>query len=310
MKAYVTPQQTLSRAMGRVGDALARHAPEWVEIVQDPAQADVQLLHVTGGGQSALSHLKAPRYAVAQYCYLTAANRQSLPWGLWSDAEMVWSYLPSVQHEIMAACVRGTIDTYETSVADCNAPYYHSPLGIDPAFVNSRPAAITTIGCVTSGYVTGPGCEAIEEVAVAAEIAGLSVAHIGPSGVSGWVGEKTAGWRAAAGLSDQELASVYSKARYVSGLRHVEGFEMPVIEGLACGARPIVFDRPDMRQWYDGHAVFVPECHGEGLVRRLVDIFSGAPEPVTETERQEVMRKFDWLAIATGFWSRLREAMS
>jgi glycosyltransferase involved in cell wall biosynthesis len=80
---------------------------------------------------------------------------------------------------------------------------------------------------------------------------------------------------------------------------------MPVIEGLACGARPIVFDRPDMTHWYEGHAVFIPECSGPELVEVLTDLLKYNPTPVKETERAEILARFDWSTIVKRFWEYL-----
>jgi glycosyltransferase involved in cell wall biosynthesis len=159
---------------------------------------------------------------------------------------------------------------------------------------------------MTSGYVSGPGAEAIEEAVMAAERAGLTSLHLGPKNVAGMT-QRPFMWRTTQGIDDERLAALYRRTSWVSGLRHVEGFEMPAIEGLACGARPILFDRPDMRQWYGDLAVYVPECSRDDLIDCLIPILESPPAPVTKEERTRALRRFNWQRIAAGFWSALEQ---
>ncbi|HWI70162.1 MAG TPA: hypothetical protein VNS88_17650, partial [Nitrospiraceae bacterium] len=78
-----------------------------------------------------------------------------------------------------------------------------------------------------------------------------------------------------------------------------------VLEGLMCGARPIVFDRPDMRQWYEGHAVFIPECSGPDLTQELIEVMSHEPDPVMSIEREIILERFSWKPIVRGFWEQV-----
>lgn len=186
--------------------------------------------------------------------------------------------------------------------------FYHAPLGVDGEVFRGN-GHDRDLGVMTSGTVAGPEAESIEEVADAAWACGLKVVHLGPRQVVGMNIRNEYTWKSIDGVQDSKLAEYYGRCKWVSGLRQIEGFELPVIEGLACGARPIVFDRPDMRRWYDGLAVFVPVCHGNELVNRLVDIFLTDPEPVSDAERALVLERFRWSSIAKGFWSRLLEVL-
>ena len=282
MKVYLKVPGHLSKAMFRVADALTRWLPEGVVLTKDPGEADFQVLHVVGDGIDALSNLCTQRYAVIQYCYGTTPDVEGLD-RLWSGAQLVWSYLP------IGAIV--------------HVPFYHAPLGIDEAFKRQWNGAGRTVGVLTSGYVSGPEAEAIKETALAAAEVGLSVVHLGPENVQG-MDTYPNNWFSTTGISDDDLCFLYQRSRWVSGLRHIEGFELPVIEGLASGVRPIVFDRPDMRQWYNGYAEFVADRSGPALVDDLVQLFKRGPYPVTELERKAVLERFDWEPIARGFWER------
>jgi hypothetical protein len=300
MKVHVDAPYGLSRAMTRVAKALAAHAPASVQVVQRAADADLVLLHTVGYDDTvaAVERLQAAgqRYAVAQYCLRSTQQRHTQAWQrLWAGADLVWSY-----YDLAAAC---EADGCEMDPA---VNFYMSPLGVDAAFAaGPLPRGERPIDVMTSGYVS-TGQEAIWEFALAAERTGRTVKHLGPHTVQG-MPRRPRGWSAMLGVTDDDLAAFLGCTKWVSGLRYGEGFEMPCIEGLARGARPVVFDRPDMRQWYDGHAVFVPEVPSEELACILEDVLTGAPEPVSEAERAAVLRRFAWPEIAAGFWQALAE---
>lgn len=104
--------------------------------------------------------------------------------------------------------------------------------------------------------------------------------------------------------SDKELAPYYSTSQYVSGLRRTEGFELPAVEGLFCGARPILFDTPNYRQWYEPFGIFIYEGSRQEVIEQLINIFQGPYQPVTEEEIAVAQGRFDWQRIIGGFWER------
>ena len=106
------------------------------------------------------------------------------------------------------------------------------------------------------------------------------------------------------GMADASLAKNYSACEFVSGLRRTEGFELPVIEGLVCGARPIVFDRPHYRHWFENLAVFIPETNRDGVVNSLSKVFKKGAKPVTKTEIKEARKRFNWEVIVKRFWEK------
>ena len=281
MKVFLRPTGLSSPAMVRVARALAVHAPDGIEIVGERTDADLVVTHVI-----CPTPLPDKPEIVIQYCLDTA--RGEAQWvERWQRARMVWSYYD----------LRNVMANY-------GANFYYAPLGVDAAFTEPYVEDERDIPVMTSGYTTGPGAEAIEEMALAADAVGLRVLHLGPPVVEGMRATPPR-WSSINGVSDGDLAALYRRTEWVSALRHVEGFEMPAIEGLCCGARPICFDRPDMTQWYEGHAAFIPECEGEELVEVLTEVLRHRPAPVSADERAEVARKFDWGVIARGFWKQL-----
>lgn len=282
MKVFLEPTGLHSRAMVRVARALAAHAPPEVEVVFDPSNADLIISHVIGPGYEP----DKPE-VVIQYCMKSAGHPPEHWLRRWKRARLVWSYFDLTEY-------------------GNGFPFYHAPLGVDPIFTEEFDDAVPRdVPVMTSGFVSHPAAESIEEVALAASANGLRVLHLGPPCVEG-MSTTPLGWSSVLGISDDALATFYRRTEWVSGLRGVEGFELPAIEGLCCGARPIVFDRPDMTQWYEGHAVFVPVCHGDELVEVLTELLKYRPAPVLKAERAAVAQKFNWAVIARGFWDRLK----
>ena len=287
MKVYVKCPSTLSRAMFRVANALERWAPDDLVLVEREDDADLLVLHVIG--LEALGYRTDQPCAVIQYC--TGGGQDLSAWRpLWERARVVWSYYNLFPH----------LPTGARYVQH----FYHAPLGIDTVFrtdFTPRPRDITVL---TSGYVNGHGQEAIEEPTLSAQRVNATSAHLGPipTGLSPNVKVNSK-----YDLGDSQLASLYRRVKYVAGLRFVEGFELGVVEGLACGARPVVFDRSDNRHWFGDHALYVPECDGEELVARLAQILAEEPRPVSREERRLVLDQFNWRTLVTEFWARVKE---
>ena len=95
--------------------------------------------------------------------------------------------------------------------------------------------------------------ECKNEILLAAEGLGKKVFQLGS-------GENTDTITYSNNADDKTLAKYYSQCEFVSGLRRIEGFELPVIEGLLCGARPICFDIPDYRHWFDKLGFYSGRC--------------------------------------------------
>lgn len=299
MKVYLTPVGLYSRAMVRIANALTYYAPSTIQIIDDKDAADLCVMYVISldfGGWARELLSKGKKYACVQCCVRSISEyvdySQWLP--LWRGSSLVWSY-------------------YELSPwANLNGSgfsFYHAPLGVDDCFRHANLNGHQRQSVITSGYVSGDGAEAIEEVWIAAGECNLPVIHIGPNKVKG-INARPSHVTCIEGVPDSQLAWYYSGAKWVASLRHTEGFELPALEGVVSGARGILFAQSDLRRWYKDHAVYVDECHGEELVNKLVEVFSTEPEPVTKDEQKEVMRRFDWKAICGGFWTSLLREVS
>jgi len=301
MRVHVKPTGLHSRAMVRVSNALTRYAPTGIEIVDDPSpsECDLVVLHVIGRDAITVAEQMnqcEQRWAVIQYCLKTAGfSRETCKdwFELWRGAECLWSY-----YDLSDAA---SVDGWD---------FYYAPLGLDDAFLSrshiSSPSSRPFI--LTSGYVSGPGAEPIAEVWEAARRLGINAVHIGPKVVEGMT-TYPPDWDARHQISDGELAELYARATWVAALRHVEGFELPAAEGLACGARPIVFSQPALWHWYGDHAIYVLDQSGEPLIQELCKVMRYVPEPVSAKEHEQVVRKFNWERVCTGFWARVQASI-
>lgn len=283
----------------RIAQAITATAPPWASVVQDPAQSDLQVLQVST--LDARRGIKAPRYAIVQHAN-KFEHRHGTRQGIVVPAgfpawETVWS---------KALAIWSPYDIGAELAGRSAAHLYHAPFGVDLGVF--RPGGVPRdIGIITSG--ASAFAEAIAECAAAAHTSGLTSVHLGPWEVDG-MAAALPGRSVVNSISDNELAALYSRARWVSGLRYDEGFELPVLEGLACGARPIVFDTADNHAFYGDHPVFVPVSKGEELVQHLQLLLSlpVTREDVRPEELQQVALRFDWERLARGYWQALEAA--
>jgi len=105
-----------------------------------------------------------------------------------------------------------------------------------------------------------------------------------------------------------EVARRLSQSRYANALREEEGFELMGIEGMLCGARPIYYDLPCYRHWFDDFGLFIPP--GQDAVKELVKIFdpcfmNNPGIQVTPEEKYNVINTFRWRTIGDNFWAKV-----
>ena len=170
MKVYVDPIPTLGIAMARTALALKHTAPPGLTVVDDPREADLQVLHAVDWGVK--RHLQAPRYAVMMHCLDYNADPSGSgdnipippsidgedPWAeVWRDAALVWSYYP-LQNRMFAwggmAALR-TDGTLDRTQALTSPVFYGAPLGADGNLFR-KIVQPREHGILTTGHVSGP----------------------------------------------------------------------------------------------------------------------------------------------------------
>jgi glycosyltransferase involved in cell wall biosynthesis len=265
-----------ARCWKRVRNGLASHAPRNMRVVDAPGQGeDIVIADV-------FSPASLQRVIPGKRTVLIV-HGPAMP-----------SYLPQFRDALL---VVGFLDLPAMVQSD-DFRFLRSPWGVDGSVFYPRPSVPRDRIVLTTGEDYKG--EVIRECFEAGRRArGLS----GQSIQVGYPFDWSTNPIIKRDILDDEMAECYSRVLYVSGLRRGPGFELPVVEGLACGARPVCFDQPWYRYWFDGHAVFIPEV--ENPTEILVEVFKNDPDPVTLEERELVLRKFSWPVIAANFWESI-----
>lgn len=280
MKIYCEGQNDL--AIQRIVSALKLYAPPFVEFVDNEEDAEIIIVYAVGqrrGIKYRTERLlnKGKEYAIIQLCLRNTTNPRTEDWmPIWYKSKLVWSYynLPNLIEE----------DGNRVSPF----PFYFSPLGVDSTvFKETKCEKKYLVGICSHGMSR----ECLAEVKEAAKQVGGEVFHFGEKNKPK--------------LTDKELALMLSQCKYVTGLRRNEGFELPIIEGAMCGARPICFNITQFTQWFYGLAELIPQRHSRHVVEALVKIFNGKYRQVSDVEKQHVIRWFNWESIIKGFWMEL-----
>lgn len=300
MKIYLQPD-SYSRGIVRVADALMKYKPDNVELVLHAQDADFEIIHVTGRRDTVerrIAHLKAKGkpYAMIQYCLRSTKAPHTKDWlNLWKGARVVWSYYD---------LFKLLDDDRVCDLIDLNLKpvfnFYYQPLGVDPTIFYERETGHKDKTYTIAASSQHALSEGVRECVFATKEAGKRMFFLGHALRRGDdIVCRTK-------LTDDQVAEYFSDSKFVSGLRRTEGFEFPVIEGALCGARPIVFDRPEMKKWYSEFAIFINEGSREEVIAELVRIFS-IPESfkMNEIEKEQIRKRFDWERIITNFWKQI-----
>lgn len=246
-----------------------------------PIDKDLKIFHVTGRCEQTYKAIEdwGKDYVVIQYCLRSTQKKDTKYWiPMWERAKCVWSYydLPAWVKE----------DGHEA-----NFNFYHGPLGIEPIF-NYKPRKKSYVVLTHGNYQTQGTKQTVNANP-------KTMAHLGEpfptshSSIDFYTN-----------ISDEELVDLYNSTYYVCALRRFEGFELPAAEALACGARPILFDRPHYKQWFQDHAVYIPEESKAEEIEDLKRIFMKR-RPVAAKESHWAKTFFNWDIIIKEFYEHL-----
>jgi hypothetical protein len=290
MKAFVKCMPaTLGRGLHRVADALARYAPPEMQFVNDYREADIVVLHIIGHGSlDGLTFRSDQKIAAIQYCLLTTEDSRPEAWlPFWQRCTAVWSYYDLFDYMLK----REHLLTPEPPFN-----FYHAPLGVDGSVFRPMEPTRKRFAIGTSGFVAET--EGVKEAFTACKALGKDLFHLGPPLGFG------PGVLYIHNIGDEDVAEFWSQCSYVAGLRRIEGFELPALEGLACGSRPLVFDAPHYKRWFGEHAEYIPEAGFDEVVEAMKELLSKRVRPVTPAERSHALEVFDWRKLVTGFWEK------
>jgi hypothetical protein len=275
---YRDPQW--GRAFSRISDALHKHSPERIEWV-DHKSCEVALVHVVGGGevkviQSALDNYK--KVVIFQHCYFTSMYDHWLDY--WKQSNLTLSF-----HDLQSY----TPEKFN---------FYSTPLGADTDTFRLINQGDRPLKAFTTGHVAST--ENIDKIYQACNLTGNTLYHTGENFRYGHH------YQFMEYMNDSAFVGILNNTQYIPCLREIEGFEMMGVEGLFCGARPIVPNLPTYR-WYEGHAEFVDTQNN--LLNQLVEIFNREPKPLTSDEYYELDLKFSWRNIVKNIFSKIEESI-
>jgi len=111
-------------------------------------------------------------------------------------------------------------------------------------------------------------------------------------------------WSTGAPLQPAGLAQLYRGAAAVVQPSDAEGFALPVLEALACGAPVVASDLPTVREVGGAEVQFVPADDLEAWARALAPHLLSPPRPAERARRAAWAGRFTW----EGHARRVREA--
>ncbi len=249
----------------RITEALKKYTPiEWVD-----SGEDFTLVHVVGGEQYAQCDTHS---IIFQYCYLTAGEADWI--SKWQQAPLTISYYP--------------LHTY----ADFN--FLYVPLGYDPEVFKLTQTGARNITAFATGHVAST--EHLDVLFRAIQKVGGTMVHTGEN-----FKYCPRYYKYREYMPISKLAQTLNFCKYTSCLREIEGFELLGVEGLACGARPIVLDLP----CYDWYREFGYTVRESNLIEDLINILSNTPPPVTAEELSVIAQRFSWPGICNTIYQRI-----
>lgn len=267
-----------SYGISRVNTQMHKYLPEGNIVSGDSNNAELHVIHVIGRRDHVLKRAQkilqdGSQYVICQYVLESCRNPDPNDWKeIWDNAKFVYSY-------------------YNLPITNL----YHAPLAADPTvFYKEDVEKKYAIG--SNGYDFKNEC--IGEVQLAVWNTGTIGAHVGKNFNSNPIIDYYSN------ITDDESRKVYNQCKLWSALRRKDGFEMVAVESMLCGVRPIMFDTPNYRQWFDSLVSFIPETSVDGVsgyVKALIKKDSGA---MTDSEIEEVKNRFSWERMMKGFWER------
>lgn len=275
IKEYTNP--SWGYAFKRISKAFREYSPDWVEWVNND-KYDLKLVHVVGGEEIPFLQKDLDKTIIIQHCYYTTYYDK---WDqFWKDALLTVSF-----HNLI---------DYTTEKFN----FYRMPWGADPK-IFYYDGEEKYLDIFVTGHVAET--ESINEIFEAVKRTNKVMVHTGHNFKFG-----SKNYRYLEYMPDYALRKVLANTRYVAGLRKIEGFELSCVEGLFCGAVPIVYDLPTY-SFYEGLAIFINP--NVDVVEQLVHHLSN-PVSLSYEQYKEAVNRFSWQNIMGGFYNILWQKLS
>jgi hypothetical protein len=297
IKVFYPFNPHISRAMHRIRNALIKYAPPDVEFVDKPEGAvhildfigqhptiEDRVLHPTGLMRTVPSLPVSQKYVIIYHCLPPP-----------DFLKYVSEYRRLLEGSML---VFGTYDKSHIYPPDAKINYYRTAWGYEPEVFYPRGSEKKYLA-LTTGYIIPD--ERIDWIAYACKLHGKPMVHIGGRNVVDELRATYGGLNIThyEKISDDNLANLYSSSWFTNAMRELLGFELPAVEGYACGSQPVLLDLPCYRYWFSDFGVFVKSRDG------VVDVLS---KPVNVTPKAEILERFKWKNIAPKIWERILDA--
>jgi len=145
------------------------------------------------------------------------------------------------------------------------------PLGVGPPFTPEGPAASGDYVLAVSTLEPRKNLTRLAEGFAAAALTGCELRVVG---AAGWGGVRVAGGgvRLLGEVGDDELAALYRGARCVAYCSLYEGFGLPVLEAMACGAPVVTSTAPALLEVGGDAVVAVDAVDPAAIAAGLVEV--------------------------------------
>ena len=179
------------------------------------------------------------------------------------------------------------------------------PHAVGPPFVPSGDSAegdyVLTVGTLEPR-------KNLERLVAGFDRSGLDGTRLLVAGMRGWGEVVVSGERVQwlGFVPDAELARLYRGARCVAYLSSYEGFGLPLVEAMACGAPVVAAETEPAREVTGGAAVLVDPRDADSIAAGLAEAIARREE--LRAKGLERARAFDWHTTARGTAEVYREA--
>lgn len=258
------------------------YAPVNYEFVTDPSLADFQILDITRISDK--YYLRNDKYVLFFHTFGEWVEEDPTEfYDLFNNAMFVYSHID-------LASIYPTINKNK---------FMRGPWGCQPdLWFKKEHLKNDEYQILCTGEIAST--EGIRECIAACDGLGSKLLHIGHN-----FNYQNNSYVNKSNLSANEMNEAYNKSRWVSALRRIEGFEKPAIEGLLCGARPICFDTPLYRYWYEDLARYVKEGTEQETCQDILKVMQEEYAPITSEEINRAIKKFAWFYVARNFWEKI-----
>lgn len=277
VKVYEYQNPSWGIVFKKISKALRNYSPEWIEWVDNIEISDVQFVHVVGAGEVEIIR-GCSNPVIFQQCYLTSGyNAWDL---LWEKSLLTVSFYNLLNY------------------TNKKFNFLHLPIGYEP---NIYKAEVPFEKRSRLAFVTGHIAETehIYEIYYACKKAGYTLLHTGKNFKLG------SNYLFFDYMSEPLFSSLLNDVKYVFGLRVIEGFEVAVLEGIACGAEGVVPLFPSY-DWYNNLAIRI-DTESSNLVENIYNILKNE---IKINKNEEKLKEFRWENILNKFYNILWQLLN